>query len=205
MAAWKLRMLLWQHNLSVLAAFIFLLTFLLKSASKSTFFCFDVEIRFWSCRSLQFVEPVCVILLRFATHCLQIAVEWLRQGSSLWQLHAYYYCVLQLKVVNRIVMAAWKLRRLLWQQNVSILAVMIFLLKFLFKTASKSSFFRFGVEIRFWSCKSLQFLEPVCVVLLHFATHCLQIAVEWLRQGSSFWQLHAQYYCVFSWKLQIAL
>ena len=30
---------------------------------------------------------------------------------------------------------------------------MIFLLKFLLKCASKSSFFRFGVEIRFWSCK----------------------------------------------------
>ena len=34
-----------------------------------------------------------------------------------------------------------------------ILALMIFLLKFLLKRASKSSFFRFGVEIRFWSCK----------------------------------------------------
>ena len=30
---------------------------------------------------------------------------------------------------------------------------MIFLLKFLLKRASKSSFFRFGVETRFWSCK----------------------------------------------------
>ena len=76
-----MRMLLWQQNFSILALFIFLLKFLLKSASKSTFFCFDVEIRFWSCKSLQFVEPVCVVLLRFAPHCLQIAVEWLRQGS----------------------------------------------------------------------------------------------------------------------------
>ena len=38
------------------------------------------------------------------------------------------------------------------QQILSILALMIFLLKFLLKSASKSSFFRFGVEIRFWSC-----------------------------------------------------
>ena len=30
---------------------------------------------------------------------------------------------------------------------------MIFRLKFLFNSASKSLFFRFGVEIRFWSCK----------------------------------------------------
>ena len=34
---------------------------------------------------------------------------------------------------------------------VSILALVIFLLKILLKSASKSSFFRSGVEIRFWS------------------------------------------------------
>ena len=53
------------------------------------------------------------------------------------------------------------------QQIFSILAVIIFLLKFLLKSASKSSFCRFGVEIRFWSCNFL----PLHVVLLCFATH----------------------------------
>ena len=38
------------------------------------------------------------------------------------------------------------------QQIFSILALVIFLLKILLKSASKSFFFRFGVEIRFWSC-----------------------------------------------------
>ena len=38
------------------------------------------------------------------------------------------------------------------QQIFPILALTIFLLKFFLKSASKSSFFRFGVEIRFWSC-----------------------------------------------------
>ena len=38
------------------------------------------------------------------------------------------------------------------QQIFSILALVIFLLKILLKSASKSSFFRSGVEIRFWSC-----------------------------------------------------
>ena len=161
MAAGKLRMLLWQQNFSILAAFIFHLKFLLKSSSKSTFFCFDVEIRFWSCKSLQFVEPVCVVLLRFAPHCLQIAVEWLRQGSSLWQLHAYYYCVLQLKVVNRIVMAAWELRMLLWQQNFLILALFIFLLKFFSKRASKSSVSLLCVKVSL--CKSLLCVNVCCV------------------------------------------
>ena len=33
-----------------------------------------------------------------------------------------------------------------------ILAIVIFLVKFLLKSASKSSFCRYGVEIRFWSC-----------------------------------------------------
>ena len=36
-------------------------------------------------------------------------------------------------------------------QIFSILALVIFLLKILLKSASKSSFFRSGVEIRFWS------------------------------------------------------
>ena len=44
-----------------------------------------------------------------------------------------------------------KAATLICQQILSILALMIFLLKFLLKSASKSSFFRFGVEIRFWS------------------------------------------------------
>ena len=42
---------------------------------------------------------------------------------------------------------------------------MLFLLRFFLKSVSKSSFFRFGVEIRFWSCKSQQFVEPLCVTL----------------------------------------
>ena len=40
------------------------------------------------------------------------------------------------------------------QQIFAILALVIFLLKSLLKSASKSSFFCFGVESRFWSCNS---------------------------------------------------
>ena len=46
------------------------------------------------------------------------------------------------------------------QQIFAILALVIFLLKSLLKSASKSSFFCFGVEIRFWSCNSC---GKVCV------------------------------------------
>ena len=41
---------------------------------------------------------------------------------------------------------------LICQQIFSILALAIFLFKILVKSASKSSFFGFGVGIRFWSC-----------------------------------------------------
>ena len=131
------------------------------------------------------------LLLCFATQCPQIAVEWLHQGSSQLQLQALYFCALHLRVVSRIVMVRWKLRTVLWQQFLFNLALMIFLLKLLLKSASKSSFFRLGVEIRFWSCKSLQSVEPLHAMLLCFATQCPQIAVEWLRQGSSQLQLQA--------------
>ena len=43
--------------------------------------------------------------------------------------------------------------RCLGSRFLPFLALMIVLVKFLLKNASKSSFFRFGVEIRFWSCK----------------------------------------------------
>ena len=59
------------------------------------------------------------------------------------------------------------------QQIFAILVLVIFLLKIIFKSASKSSFFCFGVEIRFWSCK----FRRRCVVLLCFATQFLQIAL----------------------------
>ena len=45
-----------------------------------------------------------------------------------------------------------KAAKVICQQIFLILALIIFLLKFLFKSASKSSFCRFGVEIWLWSC-----------------------------------------------------
>ena len=61
------------------------------------------------------------------------------------------------------------------QQIFAILALVIFLLKFLLKSASKSSFFCFGVEIH--PVLELQFPTPLRVVLLCFATQSLQIAL----------------------------
>ena len=67
--------------------------------------------------------------------------------------------------------------KVLWQQIWFILALMIFLVKFLLKSASKSSFFRFGVEIRFWSCK--------------IAAICGAVVRNSIRQRSSQLQLQA--------------
>ena len=61
------------------------------------------------------------------------------------------------------------------QQIFSILALVIFLLKILLKSASKSSFFRSGVEIH--PVLELQFPTQLRVVLLCFATQSLQIAL----------------------------
>ena len=107
------------------------------------------------------LEYCVAILLCFATQCLQIAVEWLRQGSSF----AAAACVIlsRLAARSRKSHCSCSVRRVngaLAADFFPILAVMIFLLT----SASKSSFFRFGVEIRFSSCKSLQFVEPSCMV-----------------------------------------
>ena len=42
----------------------------------------------------------------------------------------------------------------------------------------------------FGAAKSLQCVEPLCIILLRFATQCLRIAMELLRQG--FWHLQLQ-------------
>ena len=75
-----------------------------------------------------------------------------KEGSSLLRLRAEYDCVLHLRVVARIVMAACKLRIVLWQHNFLHFGAAEFPFQIPFKNASKSSFFCLGVEIRFWSC-----------------------------------------------------
>ena len=61
------------------------------------------------------------------------------------------------------------------QQIFAVLALVIFLFKKLLKSASKSFFFWFGVEIH--PVLELQFPTPLRVVLLCFATQSLQIAL----------------------------
>ena len=78
---------------------------------------------------------------------------------TLWLHHrmgAAAACVILLSFAARLRESYWsgctKAATVICQQIFSFLALVIFLLKILLKSASKSSFFRFGVEIRFWSC-----------------------------------------------------
>ena len=79
----------------------------------------------------------------------------------------------------------------LWQQIFFDFGSDDFPSKIPFEKCSKIVVFRFGVEIRFCTCKSLQIVESSRVVLVCFASQCLPITVEWLRQGPSLLQLHA--------------
>ena len=97
---------------------------------------------------LQFPTPLRVVLLCFATHIVMAA-------SRL--LHAVAACVILLSFAAGLRKSYWigcmKAATVICQQIVSILALVIFLLKILLKSASKSPFFRSGIEIRFWSYK----------------------------------------------------
>ena len=99
-------------------------------------------------------------------------------------LHAVAACVILLSFAAGLRKSYWsgciKVATVICQQIFSILALVIFLPKILLKSASKSSFFRSGVEI---PVLELQFPTPLRVVLLCFATQSLQILLQWLRQS----------------------
>ena len=103
--------------------------------------------------------------MRFLNLWLQIALEWLHDCCHLVLplvvmaasrlLGAAAACVILLSFAAGHCKSYWsgciKAATVICQQIFSIWAPVIFLLKILLKSASKSSFFRSGVEIRFWS------------------------------------------------------
>ena len=92
---------------------------------------------------------------RFATGCCEMYAKRIVVAASRL-LGAAAACVILLSFAAEDRKSYWngciKAAKVNCQQIFSILALIIFLLKFLLKSASKSSFCRFGVEIRFWSC-----------------------------------------------------
>ena len=127
-------------------------------------------------------------------------------------LHAVAACVILLSFAAGLRKSYWsgcmKAATVICQQIFSILALVIFLLKTFLKSASKSSFFRSGVEIH--PVLELQFPTPLRGVLLHamqlslrrshwngcvkvascfgcmrnvFCSWISQIVLDWLHEG----------------------
>ena len=71
----------------------------------------------------------------------------------------------------------------LWQQIFSILAMMIFLFRIFFKSASKSSFFCIGVEMT-WSFKSLQFCGGVAYSSIVFCDSVCADRLTWEERAA---------------------
>ena len=143
-----------QQIFPILALVMFLLKILLKSASKSSFFFFSFV--FCNSVSADRISVAALRLLGAAAACIILLSFAAEHRKSYWS-----GCI-QAAIV-------------ICQQIFAILALVIFLLKILLKSASKSSFFCFGVEIH--PVLEVQFPILLRVVLLRFATPCLQIAL----------------------------
>ena len=137
-----------QQIFFILALVIFLLKIILKSASKSSFFRSGVEIRFWSYTISDAVARSSIVF------CNSVSADRIVMAASRL-LRAVVAFVILLSFAAGSRKSYWsgcmKAATVICQQIFSILALVIFLLKILLKSASKSSFFRSGVEIRFWS------------------------------------------------------
>ena len=171
---------------------ILFLKFLLKCASKSSFFRFGVEIRFWSCK----IAAICGAVVRSSiVFCNSVSADRNRMAASRLLLAAAA-CVILLRFaaksrkshcngsVRRVKGALGTVFFLDFGTN-------DFIFKIPFKMRLKIVVFPLASRSGFGAVKSQQFVEPLCVVLLCFVTQCLQIAMEWLRQGCSLRQLHA--------------
>ena len=160
-----------QQIFSILALVIFLLKILLKVLQNRLFFALASRSRFWS---YNFPTPLRVVLIVFcnsvsADHIV-VAASRLLPALDAWVILSSFAAGLRKLYWSGCMKAA----TVICQQIFSILALVIFLLKILSKSASKSSFFRSGIEI---PVLKLQFPTPLRVVLLCFATQFLQIAL----------------------------
>ena len=103
-------------------------------------------------------DPVARISIVF---CNSVSADRIVMAASRLLL-ATAACVILLSFAAGLRKSYWsvcmKAATVICQQIFSTLAPVIFFLKILLKSASKSSFFRFGVEIRFWSCN----FRPSC-------------------------------------------
>ena len=153
---------------SILAVVIFLLKILLKSASKSSFFLLwrrDPQNRlFFALASRSGFGPAISdpVARSSIVFCNSVFADRIVMAASRLLL-ATATCVILLSFAAGLRTSYWsgcmKAATVICEQIFSILALVIFLLKILLKSASKSSFFRSGVEIRFRTCN----FRPSCV------------------------------------------
>ena len=140
-----------QQIFAILALVIFLLKVFSKSHSKSFFFALASRSSFGAASDAVVRSS---IVFRNAVPADRIVVA----ASRL--LGAAAACVILLSCAAGSRKSSWsgciKAAKVICQQIFSILALVIFRFKVLLKGVSKSKcfFFRFGVEIRFWSCNS---------------------------------------------------
>ena len=143
-----------QQIFSILALVIFLLKILLKSASNRLFFALASRSGFGPAIS----DPVARSSIVF---CNSVSADRIVMAASRLLL-ATAACVILLSFAAGLRKSYWsgcmKAATVICEQIFSILALVIFLLKILLKSPSKSSFFRSGVEIRFWTCN----FRPSC-------------------------------------------
>ena len=143
-----------QQIFSILALVNFILKILLKALQNRIFFALASR----SCFGPAISDPVARSSIVFGNSVFADRI--VMAASRL--LLATAACVILLSFAAGLCKSYWsgcmKAATVICQQISSILALVIFLLKILLKSASKSSFFRFGVEIRFWSCN----FRPSC-------------------------------------------
>ena len=161
-----------QQIFFILALVNFLLKILLKSATKSSFFRSGVEISgFGATISDAVVRSSIVFCNSVSADRIGMAVSRLLRAVAAFVILLSFAAGLRKSYWSGCMKAA----TVICQQIFFILALVNFLLKILLESASKSSFFRSGVEIH--PVLELQFPTPLCVVLLCFATQSLQIAL----------------------------
>ena len=167
----KVAIVICQQIFSILALVIFLLKSFLKVLQNRPFFAL-------ASRSGGFGAAVSdAVACNSIVFCNSVSADRIVMAASRL-LRAVAACVILLSFAAGSRKLYWsgcmKAAKSICQQIFSILALVIFLLKILLKSAAKSSFFRFGVEI---PVLELQFPTPLRVVLLCFATQSLQIAL----------------------------
>ena len=136
-----------QQIFFILALVIFLLKIFLKSASKSFFFALASRSGFGATISDAVARSSIVFCNSVSADCIVMA------ASRLLRAVVAFVILLSFAAGSR--KSYWsgcmKAATVICQEIFSILALVIFLLKILLKSVSKSSFFRSGVEVRFWS------------------------------------------------------